>query len=327
MARLTRLFDRYAALSVRAGGTVRQHPGDTWEQPLTLVGREPIADDVVRLTLAGSAALPTWSPGAHVDVLLPSGRQRSYSLCGDPALSVWQVAVRRLDDGGGGSVEMHGLQLGDVLRVRGPRQAFPLAVAPSYLFLAGGIGITPLLPMARAAAAAGADWRLVHAGRSRASLPKLLGALDPARATVSCDDEVGLLDLPALIGSTPPAAAVYVCGPPPMLAAASAAFRALPPSGRSFHAERFAPPPVVDGKPFEVRLARAGVTVEVGATETMLTALRVAVPGVAYSCRQGFCHTCVQKVLGGAVQHRGTPVADRQVLTCVSRGSDLVLDL
>jgi ferredoxin-NADP reductase len=297
----------------------------------------PEAQDVVSLTLHApdGAPLPTWRPGAHLDLFLPSGRQRSYSLCGDPAdRSRYRIAVRFIHDGGGGSREVHRtVRAGDRLRVRGPRNAFPFVGAPSYLFLAGGIGITPILPMVRAAEAAGARWRLVYLGRSLATMP-FLGELARLRGELEIrpDDEVGVPDVSGLISRAEPGAAVYVCGPPPVLAEAQRSMFEVNPTG-SLHTERFSAVPVTDGRAFDVTLARSGATVRVGAEETALAAIRRRLPRVAYSCQQGFCGTCKTAVLAGAVDHRdrALPAAERDdhMLTCVSRaaGDSLVLDL
>lgn len=289
------------------------------------------ADDVVSLSMVRpcGAPLPSWRPGSHVDVVLPSGRQRQYSLCGDPAdRHGYRIAVRRIADGDGGSREMHGLRAGDRLRIRGPRNAFTFVdTAPSYLFVAGGIGITPILPMVRAAGDRG---RLVYLGRSRASMP-FLGEL-PDTVTVRPDDEYGSPDITEILAAAEPGAAVYVCGPPPVLEAAHRCLFELNPAA-SLHTERFSALPVVDGTAFDVTLARTGVTVRVGAKETALDAIRRAVPGAAYSCRQGFCGTCRTGVLAGDVDHRDRLLPDGaragSMLPCVSRstGGPLVLDL
>lgn len=291
--------------------------------------RERAADDVVSLTLhaAGGGTLPTWRPGAHVDVFLPSGTQRQYSLCGDPADRYrYRIAVRRIP-GGGGSGEIHeSLRPGDRLRIRGPRNAFTLVDAPSYLFLAGGIGITPILPMARAAGARG---RLVYAGRSRATMP-FLDEIPTAR--ILPDDEFGVPDVAEVIAAAEPGAAVYVCGPPPMLAAARHCMFELNPTG-SLHTERFSAPPVVGGQEFDLVLARSGAKVRVGAQETALAAVRRELPNIAYSCQQGFCGTCEVGVLAGAVDHGDRLLTEsarpHRMLICVSRaaGDELVVDL
>ena len=292
-------------------------------------------DDVVSLhvTPVTGAPLPAWHPGAHVDVELPSGRLRQYSLCGDPAdPDRYRIAVRRIADGGGGSIEMHALRAGDEVTLRGPRQAFPLITADRYLFVAGGIGITPILPMVRAAARRGAEWQLVYTGRTRASMPFLaeLAGLGPERVHIRPDDEAGAPTGEDLIARAPYGAALYACGPPPMIDA----LRAVPRSGRisSLHHERFSPPPVVGGRPFQAVLARSGHVVAVGADETALTAIRRVRPDIAYSCQQGFCGTCPVALLGGEVEHRDRCLTDGQRTTrmaiCVSRASGQVtLDL
>jgi ferredoxin-NADP reductase len=226
--------------------------------PLVVTEVTAEATDVVGLRLAGldGGALPAWSPGEHIDLVLPSGRVRQYSLCGDPDdRSAYRIAVRRLPGGAGGSVEVHTLTTGDRVTVRGPRQAFPLLAGSRYLFLAGGIGITPILPMVRAVAAAGLDWKLVYVGRDRASMPfldELAGLSELAgpgggtrlgggtgrggpkrvpgsgdRVVVRTDDEHGgPADGAELLGHAPgPGSVGYCCGPPPMLASVRAAMR------------------------------------------------------------------------------------------------------
>ncbi|WP_369023532.1 PDR/VanB family oxidoreductase [Nocardia cyriacigeorgica] len=302
-----------------------------FELPMVLASSAMAAEDVrvLELRATDGGPLPAWTPGSHLDLVLPSGKQRQYSLCGDPADRYsYRIAVRRLADGGGGSVEIHDtLRAGDPIRVRGPRNAFSFVEAPSYLFLAAGIGITPILPMVKAAGARG---QLVYLGRSRTTMP-FLDEL-PATAEILADDEHGTPRIAELIARAAPGAAVYVCGPPPVLAAAQRVFFEVNPTG-SLHTERFSAPPVLDGKPFDLTLARTGTTVRVDATETALTAIARAVPDVLYSCRQGFCGTCEVAVLAGAVEHRGrrltTAEREDRMLTCVSRaaGHSLVIDL
>ncbi|WP_331767067.1 PDR/VanB family oxidoreductase [Embleya sp. NBC_00896] len=315
--------------------------------PLALVVRERVveAEDVVslRLTAPAGGRLPGWQPGAHLALRLPSGRQRHYSLCGDPEdRYTYRIAIRRLAAGGGGSIEMHDeLPVGARLTTAGPRNAFPFAAEPAVLFLAGGIGITPILPMVRQAARAGLDWRLVHVGRTRASLPfgaeltELAGpgGRSAGRFEVRADDEVGLPDCAELLRRAPAGAAVYCCGPAPMLAGVRAAMAASPATG--LHVERFAPAPVRDGRPFELRLRRSGIDLAVPADRPALDVLREAVPDTAYSCRQGFCGVCRVRVLAGEVEHRDLRLTDDEraegtMLVCVSRaaeGERLDLDL
>ncbi|CAM5547342.1 Carnitine monooxygenase reductase subunit [Streptomyces glaucescens] len=188
---------------------------------LLVTAREEIADGVVQLRLEGHG-LPRWEPGAHLDLVLPSGLVRQYSLCGDPEdTSSYTVAARLVPDGRGGSREVHEqVQEGTELEVRGPRNRFPLVAAESYVFVAGGIGITPILPMLRALPEDSA-WRLLYGGRTRASMPFLeeVVKIGGDRVTVVAEDEEGLPDLDALFAEVPEGAAVYCCGPEGLMAA------------------------------------------------------------------------------------------------------------
>lgn len=296
------------------------------------------ADDVrsLRLVPVDGSALPAWSPGSHIDVVLPSGRQRQYSLCGDPAdRGSYRIAVRRIADGGGGSREVHDeLDIGSRITARGPRNAFPFIRAQRYLFIAGGIGITAILPMVRAAAAAGTDWRFVYCGRSRESMPFLdeIARLAPERVSIRPDTEYGLpVSSGELLEQAPQDATVYCCGPIPMITGVRmdlAISRAA-----ELHSERFSAPPIVDGKPFELHLSRTGRTLRVPADRTALEVVQQVLPDVAYSCRQGFCGTCKVGLLGGTADHRDHVLTDDEradsMTICVSRAErgPLVLDL
>ncbi|MGO1052140.1 PDR/VanB family oxidoreductase [Crossiella sp. CA198] len=320
-----RAMDTYIRL-LRRGGAAEGPPEPPRRVRIAEVRAE--AEDVVslRLVAAGRTPLPAWQPGHHLDLHLPSGKRRQYSLCGDPTdRSVgYRIAVRRIAGGGGGSREVHELRAGDELGIRGPRNAFPFVRAPRYLFLAGGIGITPILPMVHAAARAGADWRLVYSGRSRASLPflaELAGYGD--RVRVHADDEHG--GPPTAADLVDPGDSVlYCCGPPPMLAAVKQAV----PVTRPLYSERFSPPPVLGGAPFEVELRRTGVTVPVPAEVSALTAIRAVLPDIGYSCQQGFCGTCRVRVLEGEPDRAHPADEPDQARICVTRArTRLALDL
>lgn len=297
--------------------------------------RELLAPDVVALTLADphGGLLPPWKPGAHIDVRLPSGRRRQYSLCGPPGRRTdYRIAVRRVADGGGGSVEMHdGLEVGDGLEFEGPRNAFYLVTGErEALFVIGGIGVTPILPMIQAAQRHGMDWRAVYAGRSREYMPLLdeVIAVAPQRVTVWADDERGRIATAAeLLAGAGPATAVYVCGPSGMLESVRTARDKH--ADAPLHYERFSPPPVVDGLPFELELTRSQRVLSVPANRSALDVMLDRDPATPYSCQQGFCGTCKVRVLAGEVDHRGRTAQDGdEMLVCVSRAKSgrLVID-
>lgn len=304
----------------------------------------PIADDVVHLTLrsADGATLPPWSPGAHVDLHL-GDRVRQYSMCGDPAEDDrYRVAVLRDPRSRGGSAFVHDrLRVGDRLSVSAPRNHFALQDSPRYLFIAGGIGITPLLPMIRAAEQAGARWNLVYGGRTRSSMG-FLAELEHygERVRIRPQDEHGLLDLDALLGTPEPDTLVYCCGPSPLLAAVTDHCARWP--AGSLHTEHFAPVtgPVngngdEDGGdgPFEVEFRRSGVTVTVPAGTSVLDAADEAGIEIESSCSSGVCGTCESVVLEGDPVHHDAVLIDEDraegyFMPCVSRcrSTRLVLD-
>ncbi|GAA5214819.1 PDR/VanB family oxidoreductase [Streptomyces thinghirensis] len=305
---------------------------------LLVTAHERIADGVVRIRLEGHD-LPRWEPGAHLDLVLPSGLVRQYSLCGDPEdTSSYTVATRLVEDGRGGSREVHEqVQEGVELEVRGPRNRFPLVEAPAYAFVAGGIGITPVLPMLRALPE-GAEWRLLYGGRTRASMPFLeeIEKLAPdrersgRRVTVVAEDEDGRPGLDAFLADLPEGTAVYCCGPEGLMAAVEERL----PEGTALHLERFAPRTTAGGDgEFEVELHRSGRTLTVDGDTSVLTAVRAELPNTPYSCEQGWCGTCQQKVLEGEIDHRDELLTDSErgdsMLICVSRarGTRLVLDM
>ncbi|KOX25910.1 ferredoxin [Saccharothrix sp. NRRL B-16348] len=295
--------------------------------------KEVVADGVVRLTLRhpDGEPLPAWEPGAHVDLVLGPDLVRQYSLCGDPAdRSVFQVAVLHEPAGRGGSRHVHStLTEGRTVRVRGPRNQFPLVAAERYLFIAGGIGITPIVPMIAAVEARGASWRLLYGGRTRSSMAFADELRDRFgdRVVVRPQDETGLLDLDSFLA---PDAEVYCCGPEPLLAAVEQR------SPARLHVERFTPK-AVDGErtSFEVELARSGRTLVVPADKSILHAVEEAGITVLSSCQEGTCGTCETGVLEGVPDHRDSVLsADEQavcdvMMICVSRsrGPRLVLDL
>ncbi|MFJ4872785.1 PDR/VanB family oxidoreductase [Streptomyces sp. NPDC088757] len=296
------------------------------------------AEGVLGLLLAdpGGADLPRWEPGAHLEVTLPSGAVRHYSLCGDPGdRGAYRLGVLREPAGRGGSEEVHAsVGPGTVLGVRGPFNRFPLVPAERYLFVAGGIGITPLLPMVRSLPPG--SWSLLYGGRSLASMAYREELAGLPGVTLVPQDTEGLLDLDAVLGELPPATAVYCCGPEGLLRAVEERWEG------PLHTERFGASPVSDsrgsggsGGGFEVELRRSGRTVRVEPGRSLLDAVREVVPGVAYSCEEGWCGTCETKVLAGTPEHHDSVLGEEEraagasMMICVgrSRGPRLTLDL
>lgn len=312
-----------------------------WEGELDIVGFEQGAEGVAVITLAArdGGGLPDWQPGAHVDLILPSGLERQYSLCGDPRnTGQWRIGVLREPHSRGGSAFVHEqLRALGKVRVRGPRNHFPLPDAPSYRFVAGGIGITPILPMILEAERRGKDWRLLYGGRSLASM----AFVDELRAyggrvMIAPHDTHGLLDLDGFLRDAAHGAAVCACGPEPLLQALATVCAALP--ATSLHLERFAPVPrhqTEDSTAFDLELRKSGRTVRVGAEQTVLDAIRGAGVPLLTSCENGVCGTCETVVLDGIPDHRDAVLTARErasgktMMVCVSRckTNKLVLDL
>jgi cytochrome P450/ferredoxin-NADP reductase len=303
--------------------------------------KDVVADGVVALGLRGLGdhPLPRWEPGAHVDLILEGVATRQYSLCGDlDDHHAWRLGILRDPKGSGGSLYVHDrLEVGDVVRVRGPRNNFPLVESPRYLFIAGGIGITPILAMIAAAEAAGSEWELVYGGRQRASMAFLDElAAHGDKVSVRPQDETGLLDLDSLLGTPRPETLVYCCGPEPLLAAVEQHCAGWPKG--SLHVERFTPKPLTEpvlAGAFEVHLAQSDLTLTVPPDRSILSVVEEAGVGVLSSCAEGTCGTCETNVLEGVPDHRDSVLdADERaandcMMICVSRASTprLVLDL
>jgi ferredoxin-NADP reductase len=304
------------------------------------------ADGVVGLTLEHpeGGVLPAWTPGAHVDVTLPSGLIRQYSLCGDPSTaSRYRIAVLREEVSRGGSEEVHdAVPVGTTLSLRGPRNHFPLVDAPDYLFIAGGVGITPILAMVREIASRGKPWRLVYGGRRRASMAFVneLAAVPGGAVEIVPEDEVGRPDIAAFLGARTPETAVYCCGPEGLLRAVEENCDRLGISGW-LHVERFGansavPTPEATGESsFEVHLAQSDLTLVVPPDRSLLSVVRDVLPDVAFSCEEGTCGTCETGVLEGLPDHRDQVLTDEEreagdtMMICVGRSLSprLVLNL
>ena len=306
--------------------------------------RRLVADSVVSLTLSDPSGreLPAWEPGAHIDLILPnSPLARQYSLCGDPNDRFsWRIGVLREPNSRGGSRFVHEqFSVGSTVEVRGPRNHFPLVDAPRYLFIAGGIGITPILPMIAAVDAAGRPWELFYGGRSRRSmafLEELRGY--GGRVRIHPQDEVGRLPLADLLDVPRPDCAVYCCGPEPLLEAVESRCRRWP--AGSLHTERFSHsvdltrPAAVS---FEVLFQRSCQVVTVPPDRSILEVAEAVGGGMTLlsACREGVCGTCETRVLGGVPDHRDSVLSETErasgesMMICVSRASSsrLVLDL
>lgn len=310
---------------------------------MVVVDRHRDGDDVVVLTLRAvdDSPLPAWTPGAHIDVILTPSITRQYSLCGDLAeADQWQIAVLKESPprGRGGSVHVHDqLRVGSLIDVRGPRNNFVLKESARYLFIAGGIGITPLKPMIQQVASTGADWNLVYGGRSLSRMA-LRADLEPYadRVRLVPEDEHGLIDLDSLLTIPDEDCLIYCCGPEPLISAVeerAAAWRA-----GALQTERFLPKGSdrsTDQRVFEVQLGWNGDILSVPPHKSILEVLEDNGHWILSSCRSGVCGTCETTVLGGVPEHRDGYLTEDEkesnetILVCVSRaaGPRLILDL
>lgn len=313
------------------------------ELVLTVAAKTQVATDIVALDLrsADGSPLPAWEPGAHLEFRLPTPDGelvRHYSLCGDPSdTSTWRVAVLREQSGRGGSAYIHDrVSEGDRVVVTGLRNNFPLTEAGKYLFVAGGIGITPILPMVRQIAEAGGDWRFVACTRSldRLPFPSEVDALRSDGLTVHVDEDSGLLDLDALLDSCDADTSVYVCGPTGLIGAIESRS-----AGRAwkFFAEQFVAEEVDTSgdQSFEVVIDSTGETVTIPADKSILDTLNEAGHDIPSSCEEGTCGTCETGVIDGIPDHRDVVLSKAEkaendcMMLCVSRAAcpRLVLDL
>ena len=311
-------------------------------RPLVVRAERLVAERVLEVVLQapdGSDLLP-WEPGAHVELALPSGQRRQYSLCGRPyELSSYAIAVLEEVDGRGGSAEFHRLaKVDSILNVRAPKNDFPLLDAPGYLLFAGGIGITPILTMVEELARRGTPWTLVYGGRNRSTMAYLDRLAECEGGTVDLwpEDERGRPDLVATMSPQAPGTLVYACGPAGMLDAVIAAHMQVP-GLPPLHVERFGASGPVDssGGGFEVVLAKTGTTITVQEGKSVLETAREVLPRLSYSCEEGYCGECETTVLEGEPDHRDDFLDDDErasgetMMICVSRCKDprLVLDL
>jgi ferredoxin-NADP reductase len=308
--------------------------------------REAASDGVVTLTLANpsGADLPEWAPGAHIDLLMTPSLVRQYSLCGDTAdRSEWRVGVLLDPNSRGGSQFVHDkLHEGATVRVRGPRNHFPLVGSPRYLFIAGGIGVTPMLPMIAAAEAAGADWSMLYGGKKRSTMA-FVDELERFgdRVTICSQDDPDRnfrTNLGAVLSEPGQNTLVYCCGPEGLLTAVEDACKTWPQD--SLHVERFSAKELEEPSPdalqtFEVECQRSGLTLTVPPDKSVYEVCEDAGVDVLGSCMEGVCGTCECDVLEGEPDHRDSVLNDAEkarndvMLICVSRSRSerLVLDL
>ena len=313
-----------------------------WPRELEVCRWEPVAEGVVLLEFRDPADAPLapWEPGAHLDLHTGAAGVRQYSLCGEPSDRYrYRIAVLLEPAGRGGSRWVHEtVRVGDLVTVAAVRNNFRLAEAPEFLLVAGGVGITPILPMIDSLAARGRPWQLLYGGRTRTSMAFAddLANRYGAKVALRPQDSSGLLDVEGFLSGAPPGTAVYACGPEPLLRAAEDACATRP--ELSLHLERFRSSERHDGDPsgaFEVELARSGEVIGVGPDESILDALERRGHSLPNSCREGVCGTCETRVLSGEIEHRDDVLdeAERKagdvMMICVSRcrGERLVLDL
>jgi vanillate O-demethylase ferredoxin subunit len=288
--------------------------------------------------------LPQFSAGAHIDVHLPAGLVRQYSLCNNPSETHrYQIAVLRDANSRGGSAAMHALEVGQTLNISAPKNHFPLVHdAPHSVLLAGGIGVTPLLCMAEQLATLGASFELHYCTRSvdHTAFSRRIGSSsfgDRVHAHHDDGPQTQKLDLAAVLASRDNGKHLYVCGPSGFMEWVLESARTAGWPEERLHREYFAAAPVDtsgDGS-FEVQIASTGKLIRVEADQTVIEALCAHGIWVPTSCEQGVCGACLTRVLDGTPEHRDmflTPdeqARGDQFTPCCSRASSatLVLDL
>jgi ferredoxin-NADP reductase len=299
---------------------------------MTVADRRVIANDVVELTLtrANGEPAPPWEPGSHLQLTLPAGAIRQYSMCGDLTdRSRLTIAVLREANGRGGSRDVwDNLGVGQQVAVDGPRNQFTLRPAGEYLFIAGGIGITPIISMMRKARSDGVPMKLWYGGRARTSMAYAteLEAEFGADVKLVPQDVHGLIDLRAILTEPRPGCLVYACGPEPLLGAVSANMAQWPIG--SLSVERFvqerATAEDLSGHAFVI-ICNDGRRVSVPSGTSVLDVLRENGFQLKSSCEGGTCGTCEVRVLAGVPDHRDEVLSDEEhaendaMMICVSR--------
>ncbi|WP_321917595.1 MULTISPECIES: PDR/VanB family oxidoreductase [Paraburkholderia] len=309
--------------------------------------KESIALDVAlfELTSLSQAPLPSFSAGSHIDVHLPGGMVRQYSLCNDPTETHrYQIAVLKDATGRGGSRAMHdSVHEGDEIRVSAPRNCFELGeISEDIILLAGGIGITPILSMAESLSAQGRSFQLNYCARSRERMA-FIDHIDRSRFRTKVNfhfddgDDGQKFRLEEVLGRGQNQSHVYVCGPKGFMDAVLSAARESGWSEYRLHYEFFNAEPVrlSTEKSFEIQLAKSGRVLCVAREQTVAEALAAHGVNIPTSCEQGVCGTCLTRVISGQPDHRDIYLSPEeqkkndQFLPCCSRSlsSRLVLDL
>jgi ferredoxin-NADP reductase len=299
---------------------------------MTVADRRVIATDVVELTLtrADGEAVPAWDPGSHLEITLAAGTIRHYSVCGDRTdRTRLTIAVLREANGRGGSREIWDtVSVGQQIAVEGPRNNFTLRPAREYIFIAGGIGITPIIAMMRETRRIGSTMTLYYGGRTRSSMAYAseLEAEHGVDVVLVPEDVHGFIDLEAVLTEPRPDCLVYACGPEPLLAAVAANMSRWPTDALSV--ERFvqekATAEDLRGDSFGI-VINDGRRIEVPSGVSALTALRSAGLTLKSSCEAGNCGTCEVRVLEGLPDHRDDVLDDEEhaendaMMICVSR--------
>jgi ferredoxin-NADP reductase len=292
----------------------------------------------LELTALNGGALPPFEPGAHIDLKLPDGTLRQYSLCGNPNdLSHYRVGIRAVSGGRASGYVHHKLRPGDLLTVSAPRNNFPLVEAKHYIFVAGGIGITPLIPMMRAVRARKGSWTLLYCNKRNEDAPFLAEIKTLGGELFLHSSEAGTrLDVAQRLSKVEKDTVIYCCGPEKLMLAVEEATAAWPKG--SVHFEWFAPRsrPVDEASgAFEMVCEQSGMTLLVPPEKSILEVLTEAGIQVPRSCEQGICGTCECRVISGEVDHRDSILssaeraANQTMMICVSRakGTRLVIDI
>ena len=309
---------------------------------LRVTRNERIADGIYLFDLqdAAGAALPAFTAGAHIAIRTPNGLLRKYSLCNDPAeRNRYQVAIKREANGRGGSIDLiDHVKAGDVLTVAAPVNDFGLPQrAQDFIFIAGGIGVTPMMAMIRQVMAEKKHFRLFYCSRSpeTTAFRDELGAPEfKDSVTIHYDygDVSRSLDLKPILAERKNREHLYCCGPRPLMEAVRAFTSHWSPAAVHFEAFSEADTHKAGDTSFKVKLARSGETIEVAKGETILEALRGHGLDVPSSCETGTCGTCRTKMLAGVADHRDLVLAEHEkadtIMICVSRakGDEITLD-